>query len=571
MSTGQRQDDDGDGAKKLKPVNSGVSSSKGGGDPRARVGRTGVLGIVSGYIIGRQMGFGYDGFPAEVDDLLASVGGQSERLVTSPGFQKGGELTGGRSTESVQQVFKENMPGLRYLYNRRLRKKPLLEGKITLHIAVNEFGRVVFAQTSGSTMNDTVIENDIVKLIKRWNFGRIDKPGDVTKIKYPLVFAPVENLPRTEPAAQAMSRRAGAHRYDDPAMLAAAIYAANDLWEWQNIDFYAGTRRPKPQHPEKKPDGSAAYRYRYDYDNRAYMKELTGKTDDDYKAYLKIRADYIGSPAFYFDMADWFYTHGDRETALRVLTSNAELELENATLYRLLGYRLKEYMEYGVEKFVCRKVARWRPMEPQSHRDYALALADNGEAQAALDSLCSLLEKRYTSNILKRNYGFGEVLVTDINHLIAENPGIDTSKIDERLRMALPVDLRVVLNWNMNSTDIDLYVTDPYGSECFYNRKATGTGGRLNANMKDGYGPEQFLLKNAPKGAYQIYVGYSGDRQVASAGPSVVMVEVYLYAGGAGKGDGKDEKRWVLCRQLSGQMGSGNNEKKIGVAEIIID
>jgi hypothetical protein len=456
-----------------------------------------------------------------------------------------------------------------------------------------------------------VIENDIVELIKRWNFGRIYKSGDVTEIKYPLVFAPGEVLPRMEPAmtwekafAMALERGVDPFRdssvrrlyYEDvaspregePAMLASAIYAANDLRKWRKTDFSSGTRRPKRQYPVpgdtgKKPEGSAAYRYGYDDDNRAYSKKLTGKTDDDYKTYLKIRADYIGSPEFYFDMANWFYTHGDRETALRVLTSVAELELENAPLYRLLGYRFKEYMEYGAEKFVCRKVAQWCPLEPQSDRDYALALADNGEAQAALDSLCSMLKKHYSSEDRRRSRGFDEgkgfdeVLVTDINHLIAENPGIDTSKVDERLRAALPVDLRVVLNWNTYDADVNLYVTDPYGMECYYGRKGTRIGGRLSADVQNGYGPEQFLLKNAPKGAYKIYVGYSGGRQAeeqaAPAGPATVMVEVYLYTGGAGKNDGKEEKRWVLCRRLSGKPTSigGYSGEKVGMAEIVIE
>ncbi len=77
----------------------------------------------------------------------------------------------------------------------------------------------------------------------------------------------------------------------------------------------------------------------------------------------------------YFDMADWFFKHNDRERALLILTSIADLELENASLFRLLGYRLKEYKEYALETYVCQKVIKWRPMEPQSYRDYALALS----------------------------------------------------------------------------------------------------------------------------------------------------------------------------------------------------
>jgi len=273
-----------------------------------------------------------------------------------------------------------------------------------------------------------------------------------------------------------------------------------------------------------------------------YLKQLTGKTADDYQIYLKLRGGYVSSPAYYFDMAEWFYTHGDREAALRALTSIAELELENASLYRLLGYRFKEYGEYALEKFVCKKVIEWRPMEPQSYRDYALALADNGEAQAALDSLYSMLTKTYSGGDFK---DLLEVIVTEINHLIAKNPNLNTSKIDKRLIINIPVDIRVVINWNMKNTDIDFHLIDPNDEECYYRNRETRIGGRLSEDIMNSYGPEQFMLKRAVKGKYRIFINYYGDFQFTSAGPTTVMAEIFTkYAGIA-------EQRKVISLQLS--------------------
>jgi len=192
--------------------------------------------------------------------------------------------------------------------------------------------------------------------------------------------------------------------------------------------------------------------------DKDYLNKLTGELAEDYQMYLKLRNDYANSPNFYFDIANWFYTHNDRETALRILTSIAELELENASLYRLLGYRFKEYEEYSLEKFVCQKVVQWRPMEPQSYRDYALALADNGETQAALDSLYSILKRPFSLDIIERS-GIAEVIVTEMNHLIARNRlSLNTSKIDKQFIINIPVDIRVVMNWNTNNTSIGLTV-----------------------------------------------------------------------------------------------------------------
>jgi tetratricopeptide (TPR) repeat protein len=283
------------------------------------------------------------------------------------------------------------------------------------------------------------------------------------------------------------------------------------------------------------------------------MKALTGRTDADYKEYLRLRRDYINTPAFYFDMADWFFRHSDRARALRILTSISDMELENASLYRLLGYRLKEYAEYGLETYICHKVIQWRPMEPQSYRDYALALADAGRHQKALDTLYSVLTQSYAQNIGRRSFGIEEVVVTELNQLMANNRQLNTSAIDRELVKAMPVDVRVVINWNMNSTDIDLHVTDPNGETCFYSHQATAIGGRISQDITQGYGPEQFMLKKAVKGKYKVYVNYFGDSQVKAEGPSTIMVEIYTgYSGSS-------QQRQVTCLQMSRETKPAGN------------
>ncbi len=278
-----------------------------------------------------------------------------------------------------------------------------------------------------------------------------------------------------------------------------------------------------------------------------YMKKLTGDIDADYRTYLDIRSVYIGTPAFYFDMADWFFQHKDQAKALRILTSIADMELENASLFRLLGYRLKEYGEYSLEAYVCSKVIRWRPMEPQSYRDYALALADAGKNQIALDSLYSLLTQPYSNAISWRSAGIEEVVVTEMNRLIT-NHRLKTREIEKELIQSMPVDVRVVINWNKNSTDIDLHVTDPSGEKCFYSHPQTAMGGRISRDITQGYGPEQFMLKKAQRGTYQVFVNYFGDSQVKAEGPSTVMVEVFTnYATSR-------EQRQVICLQMSKEL-----------------
>ena len=275
-----------------------------------------------------------------------------------------------------------------------------------------------------------------------------------------------------------------------------------------------------------------------------YLKSFTGDMKKDYAKYIELRPEYINTPSFYFDVADWFFKHNNKEKAILILTSVAEIDIENASLFRLLGYRLKEYGEYSLETYICKKVIQWRPMEPQSYRDYALALQDEGKYQDAINSLYSVLTQSYANNISSNSAGIEEVVVTELNQLIATKK-VDHSLVDSKLVKAMPVDIRVVLNWNMNNTDIDLHVTDPNGEMCYYQNKKTSLGGHLSKDITRGYGPEQFMLKKAVKGKYEVFVKYFSDSQVKAEGPSTLMLEIYTNY------SDKTEERQVICVQLS--------------------
>jgi len=177
----------------IDAILSGVGGLKSGGDGGS--GRKGVAGI--GYGAGYGSGFG--GGAGGVSDLLGGLMGgggggmdlkkRGELKVSSPDFLKGGALTGGRSRASIQRVVMQNIAALRYAYNRRVRDKPGLAGTVTVKFAIDEFGKVIFAQVVGSTINDSELETTVVTRVKSWVFEKIDKPGDVTEVTYPFAFS----------------------------------------------------------------------------------------------------------------------------------------------------------------------------------------------------------------------------------------------------------------------------------------------------------------------------------------------------------------------------------------------
>ncbi|MEZ0485649.1 YfaP family protein [Fibrella aquatica] len=66
--------------------------------------------------------------------------------------------------------------------------------------------------------------------------------------------------------------------------------------------------------------------------------------------------------------------------------------------------------------------------------------------------------------------------------------------------------LQISLSWS-TPTDQDLHVVDPSGDEIYYGNPSSSTGGELDRDDLDGYGPENiFWLDAAPDGSYKVTV-----------------------------------------------------------------
>lgn len=293
-------------------------------------------------------------------------------------------------------------------------------------------------------------------------------------------------------------------------------------------------------------------------DKEYILKLKDKKVKDAYLFYLSLRKDYLDVPTFYYDMARWFFQNKSKDTGLMILSNIAEMDLENAELYKMMAYQLKQNGYYQKELWVNQKVLEWRPMDPQSVRDYALALADNKQYQKALDTLYSILLKSYSPEAAGRDDGIEEVIVMEINQLISlHKSALNLSKIDKRIIANLPVDIRVVLNWNKMDTDIDLWVTAPNGEKCYYSQPTTSAGGRISNDFTQGFGPEQFMLHRAIKGNYKIQTNFFGENQLSISGPTTLMAEIYFHYA-----DGRQTRK-VICLQ-SGEAGREEDGVTIG-------
>lgn len=161
-------------------------------------------------------------------------------------------------------------------------------------------------------------------------------------------------------------------------------------------------------------------------------------------------------------------------------------------------------------KYIFEIVKNLFPEEPQSYRDLALVLDELGEAQAAFDMYKEVLDRPMP----ERFTGIEQIVLVEMNRLLsrskAQGLDLDTRRIDPAFIRPVEADLRVVINWDTDASDMDLWVTDATGEKCYYSNKLTKSGGHLSRDVTQGYGPEEYLVRKAFPGPYRIQTDYYG-------------------------------------------------------------
>lgn len=290
---------------------------------------------------------------------------------------------------------------------------------------------------------------------------------------------------------------------------------------------------------DKRINGGASVRLKAWQPDAPYTARMRkAAAGDMYRIYLDERPSHVGSSAFLLDVAGLMLERGQRDLGLRVLSNLAEMELENRQVLRVLAYRL---MEAGVPRLAVPLLERVQDIadeEPQSFRDLGLALAASGQEQRAIEQLYQVVLRPWDSRFADVEL----IALSEMNAIVARakaaGRALDTRGMDSRLLRNLPVDLRVVLTWDADNCDIDLHVIDPDGERAYYGHQLTYQGGRMSHDFTGGYGPEEFMLRNAKPGIYRIEVNYFGSAQQIVTGETTLQLH-FTTGFGTAKADDK--------------------------------
>jgi hypothetical protein len=287
-----------------------------------------------------------------------------------------------------------------------------------------------------------------------------------------------------------------------------------------------------------------------------YLKELrAARAKDAFAVYLKNRATFAHSPAFFLDCADYFFDRHDMELAIQVLSNLAELEPNDPAMLRLMGNRLIRAARYDLAIDTFEDLLRLRSDDPQSYRDLALALAqradatraamkgrgkpsqtprhdaarDDGKGAAGIRDDYARAVDLLTEVVMRRWNGFAVGIelptLTELNCILARAKayGVGPKGLDSRFIKLLDMDIRVVMTWHADNTAMGLMVTEPSGEKVGRDHDRTAIGG-LVSHLSAG-GPEEYLIRKAKNGEYTIQATYGG----AADPPLPVTVQVDIF------------------------------------------
>lgn len=261
-----------------------------------------------------------------------------------------------------------------------------------------------------------------------------------------------------------------------------------------------------------------------------------------FSVYMQQKKRFGNSPGFYLDCADYFFSNGQEEVGLQILTNIAEFNIESTALLRLLGYRLAQQglMELSISVF--EEILILSPKEPQSYRDLALVLARMKEYKRAIQLLMHIVKNQWGGR--HNQFQFQLLALTELNHMIAraKKEGIRSFDIDPRLLKPLEVDIRVMISWDADNMYTDLWVQEPTGEVAKYSHTNTRLGGYFTEFDQRGYGPQEYLLKRAAPGKYILKANYYGGTEYL--GPVTFRVDIFTHYGK------KNETRRTITRKL---------------------
>ena len=266
------------------------------------------------------------------------------------------------------------------------------------------------------------------------------------------------------------------------------------------------------------------------WSRKSYIRALkkTDNIEHAYKIYLEERESHMNEIAFYVDVYDYFRKWSGQKIGQRILSNIIELDPDNYEVLRAYAYKLEEMNDLRSAEFIYKRVLELRPEDTQSYRDLALVQRDLGMISNSYELLESIVSGEiYKGTKRRRIYGLEDVVRNDLASLLVTDNDIDLNRTKSLKIKNGKYDVRIIIDWNHNDTNIDLNVVDPNYEVASQSNRKTRINGRLSQNNASGFGPEEYTLKRAKKGNYYIELKYKSDFYQKVDTPTFIKITMF--------------------------------------------
>lgn len=267
--------------------------------------------------------------------------------------------------------------------------------------------------------------------------------------------------------------------------------------------------------------------------DRPYLELYDGAPAQFDARFLEAQARHGTLPAFYLDTAEWLRKHGRTAEASEMVLSAIELPTANEVTLGIVADRLERYGQIDRAIELRERQAVLDPDRPQPKRLLALALARRAalqpaRARADLERAVQLLNQVAVTPLDPRWNGIDLIALVEANALLPKLRQLGGKvELDPRLIALMDVDIRIVVDWSTDASDLDLWVDEPNRERAIYNNQRTAIGGHLSDDMTQGYGPEEYLLHRAIAGIYTVQANVFAPDRLDPNGASVLSAHLF--------------------------------------------
>ena len=226
------------------------------------------------------------------------------------------------------------------------------------------------------------------------------------------------------------------------------------------------------------------------------------------------------NPTPYEFLARLYHSQKEKKQAIRAITSLADLSPKDGLMLHRTGLFLLSQGEFAKGEEYLRRAHNEREDYHNLARGLALGLALQGKFKEAVELLAMTLKKQLSA----RYVNIRQVIREESNIYLwcwlkrdsQRQKEIESMASAMNIKVHEPHKIRFSMQWNTETSDVDLVIRTPKGEECSsFNRQCSTL--RFYADIAQGLGPEVAVNDGKGIGTYHLGVRYFAPGPMATS------------------------------------------------------